>query len=53
VETEDVQLILMDVMMPEMNGLRATMKIRETKNIPIIFLSAKIFKGGMGHWLQN
>ncbi|HEY5537483.1 MAG TPA: response regulator transcription factor [Acetobacterium sp.] len=41
VETEDVQLILMDVMMPEMDGLRATMKIRETQNIPIIFLSAK------------
>ena len=35
------QLIIMDVMMPEMDGLRATMKIRETKNIPIIFLSAK------------
>ena len=41
VEKEEVQLIIMDVMMPEMDGLRATMKIRETKNIPIIFLSAK------------
>ena len=38
VEKEEVQLIIMDVMMPEMDGLRATMKIRETKNIPIIFL---------------
>ena len=41
VEKEEIQLIIMDVMMPEMDGLRATMKIRETKNIPIIFLSAK------------
>ena len=31
-----VHLILMDVMMPKMNGLSAVMKIRETKNIPII-----------------
>jgi DNA-binding response OmpR family regulator len=37
----EVQLIIMDVMMPEMNGLHAALKIRETKNIPIIFLSAK------------
>lgn len=39
--TEDVQLILMDVMMPRMDGMRATMKIREEQNIPIIILSAK------------
>lgn len=36
-----VHLILMDVMMPKLNGLSAVMKIRETKNIPIIILSAK------------
>ena len=36
-----VHLILMDVMMPKMNGLSAVMKIRETKNIPIIIMSAK------------
>ena len=36
-----VQLILMDVMMPRMDGLSAIMKIRERKNIPIIVLSAK------------
>lgn len=41
VENEDIQLILMDVMMPKLDGLRATMKIREEKNIPIIILSAK------------
>ena len=41
VEKEDIQLILMDVMMPKMDGLRATMKIREDKNIPVIIFSAK------------
>lgn len=37
----DVDLILLDVMMPKMNGVEACMKIREEKNTPIIFLSAK------------
>jgi len=37
----DVSLVIMDVMMPIMDGNRATMKIREEKNIPIIMLSAK------------
>lgn len=37
----DVQLILIDVMMPKMDGLSAMMKIRATRNIPIIVLSAK------------
>jgi DNA-binding response OmpR family regulator len=41
VERGDVHLIIMDVMMPRMDGLRATMKIRERKNIPILMLSAK------------
>ena len=36
-----VQLIIMDVMMPRLDGLSAVMKIRERKNIPIIVLSAK------------
>ncbi|WP_130863775.1 response regulator transcription factor [Bacilliculturomica massiliensis] len=40
-DREDIHLILMDVMMPRMDGMRATMKIREEKNIPIIMLSAK------------
>ena len=37
----DVHLILMDIMMPKMDGLRTTMKIRQEKNIPIILISAK------------
>ena len=40
-KNEDIQLILMDIMMPRLDGVRATMKIRETRNIPIIMLSAK------------
>ena len=40
-DNADVQLILMDVMMPRMDGVHATMKIRESRNIPIIMLSAK------------
>ncbi|MEE0741682.1 MAG: response regulator transcription factor [Emergencia sp.] len=36
-----IHLIIMDVMMPKMDGIQATMKIREEKNIPIIMLSAK------------
>ncbi|WP_032122078.1 response regulator transcription factor [Clostridium amazonitimonense] len=38
---EEIHLILMDIMMPKMDGMRTTMKIREKKNIPIIMLSAK------------
>jgi len=38
---ESVQLLIMDIMMPKMDGIRATVKIRETNALPIIFLSAK------------
>lgn len=38
---ESVDLLIMDIMMPRMNGIRATLKIREKHNIPIIILSAK------------
>lgn len=41
IEKEDIHLVLMDIMMPKMDGMRATMRIREEKNIPIIMLSAK------------
>ncbi len=38
---QTVHLILMDIMMPKLDGISATYKIREQKNIPIIMLSAK------------
>ena len=38
---EDLSLILMDVMMPQMDGITATAKIREFSNVPILFLTAK------------
>ncbi len=41
VREDDIQLIIMDIMMPEMDGIRAVMKIRENENIPVIMLSAK------------
>ena len=41
VEQNEVHLILMDVMMPELDGIRATAKLREGSNIPIILLTAK------------
>ena len=38
---EEIHLILMDIMMPKLDGIKATIKIREEKNIPIILVSAK------------
>lgn len=38
---ESVDLLVIDVMMPRLDGIRATLKIREENNIPIIILSAK------------
>jgi len=40
-EQEEIHLLIIDVMMPKLDGIRATLKIRETKSIPIIILSAK------------
>ena len=37
----DIHLIILDIMMPKLDGLSATMKIRESRNLPIIMLSAK------------
>lgn len=38
---EDIQLLIMDIMMPKLDGIHATLKIREYSSIPIIILSAK------------
>nr|WP_132280253.1 response regulator transcription factor [Natranaerovirga hydrolytica] len=38
---EEIHLILIDIMMPKLDGTNATIKIRETSKVPIIFLSAK------------
>jgi len=40
-QEHDVKLIIMDIMMPGLDGIRATMEIRKSRNIPIIMLSAK------------
>ena len=40
-EQEDFKLVIMDIMMPQLDGLSATIRIRDSKNIPIIMLSAK------------
>lgn len=40
-KTNDVDLLIIDVMMPRLDGIRATLKIREEMRLPIIILSAK------------
>lgn len=40
-EEKDIQLLIIDVMMPKLDGIHATLKIREYSSIPIIILSAK------------
>ncbi len=40
-EREEIHLIILDIMMPVMDGISTAVKIRETSNVPIIFLSAK------------
>ncbi|WP_010294385.1 response regulator transcription factor [Clostridium senegalense] len=40
-KTETISLILLDIMMPEMDGIEACIKIRNLENMPIIMLSAK------------
>ena len=46
-EHEEIDLILLDIMMPGMDGITATAKIREFSNVPIIFLTAKSETEGM------
>lgn len=41
VKQNDIHLVIMDVMMPEMDGITAMVKIRETTNLPVIMLTAK------------
>ncbi|MCT8140001.1 response regulator transcription factor [Anaerobacillus sp. CMMVII] len=41
IRDQEIHLIIMDIMMPKMDGIRATMKIRAENNIPLIMLSAK------------
>ena len=41
VKKHDIHLILMDIMMPEMDGISATAKLREPCNVPILLLTAK------------
>ena len=38
---EDIQLLIIDVMMPKLDGIHTTLKVRETSSIPILMLSAK------------
>ena len=40
-DKEEIHLLIMDIMMPKLDGIRATLKIREYSSIPIIILSAK------------
>lgn len=41
VRTNDIHLVLLDIMMPEMDGIQTMVKIRETSNVPVILLTAK------------
>lgn len=41
IEKEDIHLAIVDIMMPRMDGIRMTMKLRETYDFPVIMLSAK------------
>lgn len=41
INQEDIHLVLMDIMMPDMDGISAMVKLREFSNIPVILLTAK------------
>ena len=41
IENNDIHLVLLDIMMPELDGIQVISRIRENSNIPVIFLTAK------------
>ena len=41
IEDNDIHLVLLDIMMPELDGIQVISRIRENSNIPVIFLTAK------------
>lgn len=41
IKNEEISCVVLDIMMPKLDGLKTTLKIREKKNIPVILLSAK------------
>lgn len=41
IRQQEIHLVLLDIMMPEMDGIQAMVKIREMSNVPIILLTAK------------
>ena len=41
IDREEIHLVLMDIMMPQMDGISAMVKIREKSNVPIILITAK------------
>ena len=41
IQENEIHLLLIDIMMPKMDGIRATLKLREESQIPVIILSAK------------
>ncbi len=51
-DLNDVHLLILDIMMPNMDGITATFKIREARNIPIIMLSAKVEDSDKIHGLS-
>ena len=41
IANEEIHLVLMDIMMPQLDGISAMVKLRETSNVPVILLTAK------------